>query len=133
MATGHIFGSYTYGPTLYGQFLHVPIVIALNWTLLILATNTLAGLFTHRPVFRSLLAGLAIVGFDLLVEPVAIALDYWTWAGGAVPLQNYLAWLVIGFLFSLPLNVWRIRYDSVALLAYLLAQVLFFGTMLVLS
>jgi hypothetical protein len=33
--------------------------------------------------------------FDWIMEPVAIRLDYWTWAGGDIPMQNYFAWFVI--------------------------------------
>ncbi|MCB1155806.1 carotenoid biosynthesis protein, partial [bacterium] len=40
-----------------------------------------------------------MVLLDIFIEPVAIRYDFWSWAGGAPPLQNYVGW----FLVSLPL------------------------------
>jgi putative membrane protein len=40
-----------------------------------------------------------MVSYDLLLEPVAIKLDFWNWQGGAIPLQNYVAWYVISVVF----------------------------------
>lgn len=126
VATGRIFGAYTYGPTMFVQWLGVPLVIALNWTVLILAVNQLATRWVWNPILASLLSGLFIALYDFIIEPVAIRLNYWTWADVDVPLQNYIAWAVIGFLFSLPLHLARIRYQNNLLLVYLLVQGLFF-------
>jgi bisanhydrobacterioruberin hydratase len=46
-------------------------------------------------------AGLT-VAFDAVMEPVAIALGYWTWTGGAIPLRNYAAWFLISAVLGLP-------------------------------
>jgi putative membrane protein len=45
-------------------------------------------------------AAALMVVYDFTLEPAAIHFDMWTWAGGAVPLQNYLAWFVIAFLLN---------------------------------
>ena len=127
VATGQIFGVYSYGTTLQWQWLGVPVVIALNWTLLILAANALATRWLQHTWAVALAAALIIVGLDLLIEPVAMRLDYWHWAGGTIPVQNYVAWGLIGFVFSLILHRLQVRFYSVALLAYLLAQFIFFG------
>lgn len=126
VATGRVFGAYHYGPTMWVQWLGVPLVIALNWTTLILATNDLAWRLFRHPVVISLVAATLIVGYDYFIEPVAIRLDYWQWHGGDIPLQNYLAWGLIALAFSLPLNLLRIRYQSPLLLVYGVAQWLFF-------
>ncbi|MGB3549005.1 MAG: carotenoid biosynthesis protein, partial [Saprospiraceae bacterium] len=41
VATGAVFGSYQYGPTMWWQGWGVPFVIALNWAVLVLAANDL--------------------------------------------------------------------------------------------
>ncbi len=38
---------------------------------------------------------------DLLIEPVAIHLGYWSWTGGDIPIQNYLSWFVISLVMAL--------------------------------
>lgn len=132
VATGLIFGEYHYGPTMWVQWLGVPLVIALNWTALILATNYLAGALLRHPLAISAAAALLIVGYDYCIEPVAIRLDYWQWQAGYIPTQNYLAWGLIAFVFSLPLNYLNIRFRHPLLLVYALAQLAFFLLLLAL-
>ncbi|MGD9781577.1 MAG: carotenoid biosynthesis protein [Kiritimatiellia bacterium] len=101
VATGAVFGEYAYGPTLGWKALDVPVVIAFNW---VLAVNGAVCLAEHAVPLRPgrwrrpalvLLAGGIAAAFDFLMEPVAIRLDYWHWAGGAIPLQNYAAWFLL--------------------------------------
>lgn len=126
VATGRIFGEYSYGPTMQVQWLGVPLVIALNWTALTLAVNDLCRRWLKHPLWQSALSGLVIAGYDYFIEPVAIKLHYWTWAAGDIPLQNYGAWAVVAMLFSLPLNYIRIRYQSPILPIYLAIQLGYF-------
>ena len=137
VATGVVFGEYTYGPTMWAQCLGVPLVIALNWCVLTLACNEVAirivgdpapggRSFLLKSVLVSVAAGVLTALYDVVIEPVAITLDYWTWAGGSIPLQNYFAWAVIAFLISLPLHLLRIRFRSPLLMVYFFAQLFFF-------
>ena len=127
VVTGAIFGEYAYGPTMFVQLLDVPLVIAVNWVVLILASNTLLCRFTENPWLAATGAGLFIAAYDYFIEPLAIKLDYWQWASGTdIPLQNYLAWALIAFLLSLPLYFFRIRFRHPLLLWYLAAQWVFF-------
>lgn len=125
-ATGAIFGDYTYGATMRWQLADVPLVIALNWVVLILATNHVAAYLRRGAVLTSAVASLLIAVYDFFIEPVAIKLDYWTWAGGAIPFRNYVAWAVVALVFSLPLNLLNIRYRSPVLPVYLVVQLLYF-------
>ena len=101
VATGAVFGEYVYGPTLGWAWLGVPLVIAFNWAVVVHGCVALAGWLVPagtgliRTSAVSLLAGGGAVAFDWVMEPLAIRLDYWTWAGGDIPLQNYAAWFVI--------------------------------------
>ena len=139
VATGAIFGEYAYGPTMWFQWLGVPFVIALNWCVLTLACNEVACRLTGadpaaakekinwpRALLTAALAAALTALYDVAIEPVAIALDYWQWGGGEIPLQNYLAWAVVAFLISLPLYTLRLRFRSPVLLVYFAAQLFFF-------
>ena len=101
VATGAIFGDYVYGPTLGWKCAGVPLIIALNWVLVVNGAVCLAGRILPpragiwRSVAMPLLAGLIAAAFDWVMEPVAIRLDYWTWAGGTIPFRNYAAWFVL--------------------------------------
>lgn len=97
VATGAVFGAYRYGPVLGWHLAAVPPVIGFNWVLVVWGVH--AGLRRWLPDLpagiRIAAAALLCVGFDVLLEPVAVRLNYWVWDGGAIPLQNYLAWGVI--------------------------------------
>lgn len=96
VATGKVFGEYTYGPVLGFKLWEVPLSMALNWFLLIYIFGQLVAPLRVPMVAKALLAGLGMVLLDVLIEPVAIALNYWRWAHVSVPFQNYVAWFVIG-------------------------------------
>lgn len=104
--TGEIFGVYTYGNTLGPKLLNTPLIIGLNWFLLIYCTNVVSrqlwdmitgrkdesrsGL--KRSVFIVVTGSLLMVFYDLLLEPAAVRLEMWSWECGIIPLRNFLAW-----------------------------------------
>lgn len=106
VASGAIFGAYAYGPTLGWAWHGVPLIIAFNWVMVVHGAVCLAGRVVPVQAGRMrtpaivALTGVLATAFDFLLEPVAIRLDYWTWAGGAIPLQNYAAWFVIAALMA---------------------------------
>jgi len=103
--SGVIFGNYTYGSVLQPQIDGVPLAIGFAWLIMIWSSAALAQrlLPVHRRsqgwIAISLIA-LLMVAFDRVMEPAAMKLFYWNWAGDKVPPQNYLAWLVISLLYA---------------------------------
>jgi putative membrane protein len=126
-ATGRIFGPYTYGPTLGWKLLEVPVVIAFNWLLVILGFTMLVRRRVRSPLWASLLAAALTAGFDFLMEPIAIRLDYWTWQAAAIPLQNYLAWFLIALASSLAFTVPGLSAAGHLPARYVLIQAAFFA------
>jgi len=100
VSTGWVFGPYYYQEVLGTRLWGVPPVIGWNWVLIILGIQTSVCLLLPRfpEVARIAVVALACVGFDALLEPVAMGLGYWAWDRGAVPVQNYVAWGLIGAL-----------------------------------
>lgn len=117
--TGRIFGAYTYGSTLGPKLLNTPLIIGLNWFLLIYCTNAVGrqlwGRLARQPggrqygirrsMFIIITGSTLMVLYDLLLEPAAVRLDMWSWECGIIPLRNFLAW----FFFSLLFHIY-IRY-----------------------
>lgn len=96
--TGLIFGEYTYGKTLGWKWLDVPLVMAVNWLVLIYCAAAVVGRRGEWDVMLKAFAGAVImVTMDFLIEPVAITYDFWSWKNDFIPTQNYLAWGVISF------------------------------------
>jgi putative membrane protein len=99
--SGLLFGDYTYGATLGLKVFDTPLMIGVNWLMLVYCSNMIAGKFIDSLYFRSIVAASAMVVYDFALEPSAIYFDMWSWAGGPVPLQNYIAWFVIAFILNL--------------------------------
>lgn len=127
--TGLIFGGYDYGTALGFKVLDVPIIIGFNWVLVILGAISISRVFTQNVILISVSAALLSVIFDFFLEPVAINLGYWNWDQISVPFQNYLAWLLIAFTFSIVLVKTKPDFNSGISKEYFLIQSIFFITL----
>ena len=127
--TGLIFGEYAYGQVLGPKLWETPLVIGLNWLLLVYATGSLASRLQLPRLLQAGVAALGMTLLDVLIEPVAMRLGFWDWSWGMVPLQNYLAWFFASFCLLLVfVHFWQHRPNPLAL-AVLVLQVIFFGTL----
>lgn len=128
--TGIIFGDYEYGNVLGWKVFGVPLILGVNWLILIYASGMVINHFWRRfPIpFKAFLAAGLMVGLDVLIEPVAMELGFWNWEGGIVPLQNYLGWFVTAYILQLILfySEPKEATNHVATILYWL-QVFFFG------
>lgn len=93
--TGLIFGYYHYGEVLGVKMLDVPLLIGVNWLMLIYSIGAITNQL-RQPIWVKLLVGaLMMVTLDFFIEPVAITLDFWQWETALIPIQNYIAWFVV--------------------------------------
>jgi putative membrane protein len=106
--TGKIFGVYTYGRTLGLKVAGVPVIIGINWVIMVYGSLALATLTRTGRLLSSLLAAVIMTGSDFFIEKFAILSDMWSWENTEPPLQNYISWLVISFLFCM------LAYPSIA-------------------
>ncbi len=100
VATGLIFGEYSYGKTLGPQIFHTPLMIGVNWLMLVYCSLYITGRFIEHTYYRVIAASALMVVYDFALEPAAVYLDMWSWGGGPVPMQNYIAWFLIALLFN---------------------------------
>ena len=112
-STGLLFGNYQYGAALGTAIKNVPLVIGINWFIIIYCCGVSIQMLFNRlakkvgeeninqsPIVKALSviidgATLAVI-FDFLLEPAAIKLGYWQWLGdGDVPWFNYICWFLV--------------------------------------
>jgi putative membrane protein len=139
--TGLIFGEYSYGRTLGPALLNTPLMIGVNWIILVYICHSVAVMIFERLPDRStvgqfyakapalmvaIVGAVLMVAYDFVLEPSAIELDMWTWAGEGIPLQNYLAWYFFSFVFILLFGLSRVNTRNVLALPVYLVQVVFF-------
>ncbi len=133
--TGVIFGEYSYGETLGLKLFNTPLIIGLNWVILSYSTVVIAAtVFKIKSrLFVALLSAVLMVLLDVVIEPVAIMTDMWSWSTDSVPLLNYGAWFIIAFVFNFALSQFinQSTNNKMALPTYGV-QILFFSLILLL-
>lgn len=99
--TGYLFGEYAYGNSLGPKLLGVPVVIGLNWLIVVRASLSLVeSIFKPNKVIVALFVGALCTLLDYLIEPVAIQYDFWSWSSQAIPIFNYVCWFGFSSLFA---------------------------------
>lgn len=123
--TGYLFGDYVYGPTLGPKLWDVPIIIGVNWFILAYLTGSV---FRKIPndYYAAFLGALAMTALDYIIEPVAVALDFWYWKFDVIPVENYLGWFGVSFVVHLIFRKANFeKFNPIALLL-LLTLIVFF-------
>lgn len=124
--TQAIFGNYWYETTLGYKIWGVPLLIAVNWLIVIYTSQAVVSFFKLSPLLHILLATMLTVGLDILIEPIAIRFDFWDWAGGIVPLQNYIGWGGTSLVFHIIFTFSKSFQASKVAVALYLCEILFF-------
>ena len=124
--SGLLFGEYHYGKTLGFQFLEVPLIIGVNWVLLVVSSFAVSSYFVSNSLLKVVLSSIIMVLLDLMIEPVAIRLDFWHWQAEVIPLQNYLMWFLVALLMNWILTFNRFKFNVKLGFGLLISQVLFF-------
>lgn len=99
--TGLIFGEYTYGQVLGIQVLGVPLIIGINWFLLVYLTGGILNKLIKNDILAAIASSLLMVLMDVVLEPVAVKLDFWQWENNYIPLSNFAGWFLIAFIIQL--------------------------------
>ena len=109
VATGALFGPYHYTATLGPRFLGpVPYAVLLAWFMMVYPAYVIVDRLTprrwswpKRRLAMAALAGLAMVAWDLGMDPLMARQGHWVWevegAYFGVPLQNFWGWWLTTF------------------------------------
>ncbi|MDX1777930.1 MAG: carotenoid biosynthesis protein [Thermodesulfobacteriota bacterium] len=124
--SGLIFGDYKYGEVLGVKVFEVPLIIGINWVLVMLGAISLGNYFSTNTFLTALIAALIAVIFDIILEPVAITLGYWKWSNVSPPLSNYNSWFVIVFILAVIYGKMKVSMNLTIPRFYLFVQTLFF-------
>ena len=126
---GLLFGDYYYTQKLGIRVAGVPLIIALMWFQLNYAVVIMLLKKVSSALLRIVLGAFLVTMIDVLLEPLAIKMDWWQWAGQTVPLSNYMAWCITSLVILLVFNLlYKQREDKTAV-TYLFCVILFFVVM----
>ncbi len=127
VSTGAVFGEYAYGATLGIKLMNVPLLIGVNWVILVFSIGAvLKKYFKHQRLLKSIIGAAILVFIDFLIEPVAVQFDYWSWTNSVIPLQNYIAWFFICVILIRVYYQLEFRKSNRVALTLLVSQILFF-------
>jgi putative membrane protein len=126
---GFLFGDYSYGANLGMKLDDVPIIMGINWVILSLASRGIIQRFYKLPVMKILVSSVLMVSLDILIEPLAPQLDYWSFDTMVAPLSNYIGWLIYSILIQSLLELVQFKGHFKISLHILIIQLLFFGSL----
>jgi len=95
--TGLLFGEYVYGNALGFKLFGTPLMIGVNWVICVWSIGAVLHNWMLPVWYKAALGAAILVALDMLLEPVAMALDFWQWAGNEIPTQNYLMWWLVSY------------------------------------
>lgn len=142
--TGLLFGNYAYGNVLGYKWMDVPLLIGINWFIIIyccgVSIHTLLAKISNaaslndsvkKPGFIKALSviidgAILAVFFDWVMEPVAVKLGYWQWTNGEIPWYNYVCWFMISILLLIIFRLGKFNKQNNFAVNLLLIQLMFF-------
>ncbi len=137
-----LFGDYSYGKVLGYQINEVPLIIGVNWFIIIyccgisvqtLLTKAITKVATETSTPPMVLKALSVivdgaslaVFIDWIMEPVAVQLGYWKW-NGEIPIYNYICWFVVAMAMLAGFHFCKFNKQNKFAVHLLMIQVLFF-------
>jgi putative membrane protein len=129
--TGLIFGKYSYGDGLGIKLLEVPLIISINWAMLICAGIRIVSSIFANKITVLAVAALLVTLIDLLIEQVAPKLDFWQFESGLPNIHNYLGWIGVAFFISYFFYPILIKSNRTVSLIILILQIIFFTSLFI--
>lgn len=123
--TGVIFGQYVYGNALGLKLFNTPLLIALNWFFLAYTAFAISTKISKNGTLQLLIAPSLMLIYDSVLEQLAPIMDMWSWQYAVVPLRNYVAWWVLGFLFVGLIKLVKIETKNPLAILLFMSQLLF--------
>ncbi|MEQ8241870.1 carotenoid biosynthesis protein [Fulvivirga sp.] len=123
---GILFGDYHYGNNLGFKLDGIPLMIGVNWSILVLITGVISNHISSRIVTRATIGAVLMVFLDFFMETSAPIFDFWIWDIGYAPLQNYIAWFGVALLLQFIFQISKITGDLAISLHLYGAQLIFF-------
>jgi uncharacterized membrane protein len=120
-----LFGSYEYGIVLGTKLFNTPLIIGLNWLVLVYCITVLYERIRNRWFFPFIGAATMVI-FDFFMEPVAVATGMWSWEGQEIPLKNYIDWFLVSGLMFLIIKIFSIEIKNPLAKVLLVMQFMFF-------
>jgi putative membrane protein len=133
VATGKLFGLYSYNASLGIRIADVPIIIGVNWMILIYASNAILSKITSNRILKVIGASALMVVYDLVLEQAAPLMNMWKFENDFPPFRNYLMWFLLALLFQFAFELFSLNTNNKPARALFITQIFFFSIIVVFS
>lgn len=101
ISTGIPYGAFAYGSSIGGKIYGlVPWTVLFSWTPIVFGLLPVAVQIAKRGSLRWLVMTVGLLLVDLVLDPAAVHLGFWSWESGGfyygVPFVNFVGWIVSG-------------------------------------
>ncbi|MFO8130254.1 MAG: carotenoid biosynthesis protein [Bacteroidales bacterium] len=124
--TGWVFGEYSYGNKLGPMLFETPLIIGINWLVVVYSAYFLTHGLKWAVPLKILFGSAILTGYDFFLEPFAIQYNMWSWKGNEVPMSNYLAWFVVSAIFLSLMHFLSLKIKNRISVPLFLIQLFFF-------
>ena len=129
VATGMLFGSYSYGNLFGFKIFETPLLIGVNWLFLSLSAHGVVQYFTKKTLILIIIPAFLMTGLDFFIEPVAMVLGFWSWENNLIPFQNFMMWFATSAVIHTIIYYFRPKINTKISFVIFIAQFLFFGAL----
>ena len=108
--TGFPFGRYEYRGTLGASLLSVPVVVVMAWTMMGYPALLVARRVARRAAAVAAFGALALVAWDLFLDPQMVDAGHWVWQPSDwprvvdIPLSNFVGWFGVALVMMVLLD-----------------------------
>jgi putative membrane protein len=124
--TGLLFGDYWYGKNLGPKLAGVPLIIGINWGVLALTSSAFTESISVNKWVKIMINSALMVTFDVVMEPVAMKSDFWSWSGNVIPIYNYICWFFVAIIIQFIYLNWFKVQTNIVFKSLFIIQFLFF-------
>lgn len=133
VATGKLFGFYNYNSSLGIRIADVPVIIGINWIILIYASNAILTKISTNKILRVSGASVLMVIYDVVLEQAAPLMNMWKFENDFPPIRNYIMWFLMAVLFQSIIELFKLNTNNKPARALFIIQIFFFLLVVVYS
>lgn len=124
--TGLLFGQYQYHHGLGFKLFETPLLIGVNWILMIYITSSIFTKLKFKFLFQVIIPSSLMLVYDIIMERAAPKMEMWSWADNIIPIQNFIMWGLLAFVFHSIKYLLKIEIKNKMALPIYIAQIILF-------
>ncbi|MEA4967787.1 MAG: carotenoid biosynthesis protein [Bacteroidaceae bacterium] len=124
--TGLLFGEYQYHHGLGFKLFETPLLIGINWILMIYITSSIFTKLKYGFLSQVVIPSSLMIIYDIIMERAAPKMEMWSWEDNIIPFQNFIMWGFLAVFFHSIRYFSKIEIKNKMAIPIYLAQIILF-------